>query len=66
MEKPRTHFEQVSLEIVKKIVEDGILRETIRERAPIRREKKSEKGRLATQKQAIAKSRQSFEIEVAK
>lgn len=66
MEKPRTHFEQVPLEIVKKIVEQEILPETIRERPPIRREKKSEKDRLATQKQAIAGSRPSSEIEVAK
>jgi hypothetical protein len=49
MTKPRTHFEQVPLEIVKKIAEEEIPPETTTEPAPITRKKKSEKDRLEAQ-----------------
>jgi hypothetical protein len=66
MIKPKTHFEQVPLEIVKKIAEVEIPRETIRERAPIGRNKKSQKERLATKKQEVTGYRRASEIEVSK
>ena len=66
MIKPRTHFEQVPLEIVKKIVEEEIPPETITEHSPISRKKQSQKDRLATKKQAIASYGRFSEIEVSK
>jgi len=66
MLKPKTHFEQVPLEIVKKIVEEEIPPETISERPPIRRKNKSQKDRLAIKKQAIGSYRRASEIEVSK
>ncbi len=66
MIKPKTHFEQVPLEIVKKIVEEEIPPKTITERAPISRKNKSQKDRLATPRQPIASYRRTTEIEVSK
>ena len=66
MIKPKTHFEQVPLEIVRKIVEEEIPPETITERAPIGRKKKSQKDRLAAQKQANASSRRPSWMGAAK
>jgi hypothetical protein len=66
MIKPRTHFEQVPLEIVTKLVEEEIPPETITESTPISRRKKSQKDRLATKRQAIASYRRSSEIEASK
>ena len=66
MIKPKTHFEQVPLATVKKIVGEEIPPETITEHSPISRKKQSHKDRLATPKQPIASYRRSSEIEVSK
>jgi hypothetical protein len=66
MIKPKTHFEQVPLEIVKQIVEEEIPPETMTESTPISGKKKSQKDRLATKRQAIASYRSSSEIEASK
>jgi hypothetical protein len=66
MIKPKTHFEQVPLEIIKQIVQEEIPQETITERTPISRKKQSQKDRLATKKQAIASYRRFSGIGVSK
>jgi hypothetical protein len=66
MLKPKTHFEQVPLEIVKKIAEVEIPPEITMERAPIGRKQKSQKDRLATKRQEVTRYRRASEIEASK
>jgi hypothetical protein len=65
MLKPRTHFEQVPLEIVKKIVEQEISTETVTERDPEARRQKVEEDLLGTKKKFSASSRGSSQREVS-
>ena len=66
MLKPKTHFEQVPLAIVKKIAEVEIQPETKTERSPTGREQKSQKVRLAAKRREVTGYRRSSEIEVSK
>jgi len=66
MLKPKTHFEQVPLAIVKKIAEVEIQPKTKTERSPTGREQKSQKVRLATKRREVTGYRRSSEIEVSK
>jgi len=66
MLKARTHFKQVPLEIVRKIVEEQILSEITAERDPIISMKKREKNLLAAQERPKVSSRTSSEMELSK
>jgi hypothetical protein len=66
MAKPRTHFEQVPLEIVKKIAEEEMPPETVTGLHPGTRKKKAEKGLRVTQKQSKGNSRRYSRAELSK
>ena len=65
MVKPRTHFEQVPLEIVKKIAEEGMSPETVTEGHPGTSKNKMEKDLRMTQKQSKANSRRASQLELS-
>jgi hypothetical protein len=65
MAKPRTHFEQVPLEIVKKIAAEEMPPETVTEWHPGTSKKKVEKDFRVTRKQSKANSRRSSEMELS-
>ncbi len=65
MAKPRTHFEQVPLEIVKKIVAEEIPPDATTERDPEANRKKVEKDLLGTKKKFAASSRTSSQLELS-
>jgi hypothetical protein len=64
MAKPRTHFEQVPLEIVKKIVVEGIPPEAAAERHRGVGKKKVEKDIRAAHKQSNVNARRSSRGEI--
>jgi hypothetical protein len=64
MLEPRTHFEQVSLEIVRKIIEEQIRRETTTEQDQGVKVKTLEENRLEAQEQSMASSRTFSRVEV--
>jgi len=66
MLRARTHFEQVPLESVRKMVEGQVPREIARERDPATRKKKVEKRLPATQEQSRVSSHTSSQVEVSK
>jgi hypothetical protein len=57
MAKPNTHFDQVPLEAIKKIVEEQAPETTITKPDPLTRKKKLEKELLAAQEEATARLR---------
>jgi hypothetical protein len=62
MLKSKTHFEQVPLEIVRKIVEEQILGETAIELERETRRKALEEQLVAAQEQAMTKSRTDSQV----
>jgi hypothetical protein len=64
MAKPKTHFEQVPLEIIKKIVEEGIPSEVIIKPNPATRNKKPKKPLLPAEQQAHANDHTLFQMEL--
>jgi hypothetical protein len=65
MAKPRTHFEQVPLEIVKKIVGEEIPPDATTEREPKTKRQKIEKDLLGNKKKFAASSRRSSQLELS-
>jgi hypothetical protein len=65
MAKPRTHFEQVPLEIVKKIGEKEMPPKTVTQRHPGTSRKKAEKDLRVTPKQSTGNSRRSSRLELS-
>ncbi|HEV3374912.1 MAG TPA: hypothetical protein VG051_04355 [Candidatus Acidoferrum sp.] len=57
MLKPKTHFEQVSLEVIRKIVEEQIRRETTTEQDQGTKKKTLEEDLLGAPEQLMARSR---------
>jgi hypothetical protein len=66
MLKLKTHFEQVPLEIVRKIVEEQIRRETTTEEDQGTKKKTLEEDLLGAQEQSVATSRTLSQVEVEK
>jgi hypothetical protein len=66
MKKPRTYFEQVPLEIVKKIAVEGIPPDTVTARHHGTSKKKVKKEHRVLQKQSKANSRRSSRAELSK
>ena len=66
MLRARTHFEQVPLETVRKMVEGQVPREIISERDPVTKKKKVEERLQATQEQSRVSSHTSSQVEVSK
>jgi hypothetical protein len=66
MVKPRTHFEQVPLEIVKKIAEEEMLPETVTGQIPVTRKKNGVNGDRAAPKQSKASARKPSKMELPK
>jgi hypothetical protein len=66
MLKPRTHFEQIPLEAVRKIVEEQAVREMTTRLDQATGKKKSRKALLAPQEESTASSRMSFHVELSK
>jgi hypothetical protein len=66
MAKPRTHFEQVPLQIIKKIIEGVIAPEPVNGRDPLTSKRKMEKDHRESQKQSKTSSRRSSRKEVSK
>ena len=56
MPEPRTHFEQIPLEIVRKIVEEQMQREIAAERTQATKEKTLEEDLWGPKEQSIAMS----------
>lgn len=65
MLKPRTHFEQVPLEIIRKIVEEEMPPEPVNEIDPEINRRKIEKVLRASQKKSKASLRRSSRKEAA-
>lgn len=65
MLKPETHFEQVPLEIVRKIVKEQIQRETTPEKDQ-GTEKRTLEDLFGAQEQSMARSRTFSQVEVRK
>jgi hypothetical protein len=65
MLRARTHFEQVPLETVRKMVEGQVPREIIREQDPVTRKKNVEKRLQASQEQSRVSSHTSSQVEVS-
>jgi len=63
MLKPRTHFEQVPLETVRKIVEEQIRREITTKQDQETRKKMLENDLLAAQEQSTASPRTYSQVE---
>jgi len=57
MLEPKTHFEQVPLEIVRKIVEEQVRREKATEQDEGTKKKTLEEDLLVSQEQSMARSR---------
>ena len=57
MLEPRTHFEQIPLEMVRKIVEEQIEREIAAEQAQGTEERTSQEDPLWAQERSVARSR---------
>jgi len=64
MLEPRTHFEQVPLEIVRKIVEEQIQREKTAKQNQSTNKKTLEEELLEAQEQSMAKSLTFSEVEL--
>jgi hypothetical protein len=64
MLQPKTHFEQVPLGIVRKIVEEQIRRETTTEQNHGTKKKELEEDLLGGQKELMAMSRTFSQVEV--
>jgi hypothetical protein len=66
MRKPRIHFEQVPLEIVKKIIEEKIPPEATTELGPNNRRQKAEKDHLGTKRKLSVSSPRTAQVELSK
>jgi len=66
MVKPKTHFEQVPLEIIKKIVEEESPTEVIIKPNPATNNKKPKKPLLPAEQQAQASRHTPFQMEFTK
>ena len=66
MTKPKTYFEQVPLEIIKKIVEEQVLTGALAERSQASNKMLFEKALRTTQKISRASSRKSAQKEFSK
>jgi hypothetical protein len=66
MLEPKTHFEQVPLEIVRKIVEEQILRETATAQDQMTKKKVLEEGIWGKQEQPMVRSRTFSPVELWK
>jgi hypothetical protein len=64
MLEPKTHFEQVSLEIVRKIVQEQVRREKAAEQDRGTKKKTLEEDLLGAQEQTMARSRTFSQAEV--
>ena len=64
MLEPKTHFEQVPLEIVRKIVEEQIRRETTTEQNQGVKKKTLEEELLGAPEQLMARSRTFSQVEL--
>jgi uncharacterized protein YheU (UPF0270 family) len=64
MLEPRTHFEQIPLETVRKIVEEQIQRETAAEQDPGTKEMTLQEDLLRAQEQSMTSSRTIPRLEV--
>jgi hypothetical protein len=65
MRKPRTHFEQVPLAVIKEIVEENMAPKTRGGGDPSAKKKKVKKGLLAHQKPSKAIPRSNFKMELS-
>ena len=64
MFKPTTHFEQVPLKIVKKIIGEEIPPETVTKQGPKTRRKQLEKDSVGTKKKFAANFQRSLQMEL--
>jgi len=64
MLKPTTHFEQVPLKIIKRIIGEEIPPETVTKQGPKTRRKKWEKDGVGTKKKFAANFQRSLRMEL--
>jgi hypothetical protein len=64
MLEPKTHFEQVSLEVVRKIVEEQIRRDTTTERDQGTKKKTQGEDLLEAQEQSMARPHTFSQVEL--